>query len=161
MTTPRHITIEELVADIEDHLKDLDCFDTVTHCQATRFQDVVDTIGNIAVFPAAIVLIGPAEYPAETPRAPAQRIRIMQVAILVIGTFSADFDRGADNTWDLVDRVDRAFMPTAAAPREPIQLDGVYYHPLKMDPVAVGENRSAYSLTVQAIDPVTDRSTVN
>lgn len=160
MTTPRHITIDEMVADIEARLTDLGVFESVNHCQATRFADVIDAIGFINRFPAALVLIGPAEYPAETPRAPAQRIRIMQVALLIVGAFSADFDKGTGATWDLVDRVDRAFMPTAAAPRTAITLDGVIYHPLKIDPVDVGENRSAYVLTLEAVDPVTDRSDI-
>jgi len=160
MSTERHATINEQVADLKARLQGLGIFQDVLVCKSTSLQRLLDIIQTLALLPAAILVIGPAEYPDADPDAPPQRDRVIEPGIVVVGEYSADTDAGDADVWDLVDAVDRSFTPPAAAPNTLVSINDVEYTPLSMVPLNAGEDRSAYMLTLRAIDCVISRSDV-
>lgn len=158
MSTDRHATIREIAADLKARLVALDLFQDVLVCRSTSLPRLLDFIGALIRLPAAVIIIGPADYPADDPHAPPQRRRDLEPGIVVVGEYSAEPDAGDSDVWDLIDALDRSFTP--GADNVLVTLSGVEYSPLSMTPISAGDDRSAYLITLRAIDPVQSRSDI-
>lgn len=148
-----------MASDIKSRLTGLSLFKAVESCSATDFEKVAARFVDFSLFPAAIVIIGPAEYPDQAPRAPAQRLRETQVGILIAGIYNAEPDEDADTVWDLEDAVDRNFTPADTA-KTPVLVNGVYYSPIRSIPVGGCDGLAVRLLTLKAEDPVQARTSV-
>jgi len=167
MSEVRRRTITEQVGDIKERLENLEIFENVLKSNATLLKQLLANIGSLTTLPAAIVTVGPGDYPDNDPDAPAQRDRELQLGIVCVGEYQADIDDQHETVWDLLDTVDRSFTPGNGAngdgtisETEPTTINGVEYTPLTVRPVAAGDDRSAYSLVLQAIDTVQTRDEV-
>lgn len=155
MTMRRHALLSEMTTQVAAVLTNLEKFATVRTIQATSFKAFLASIQWIDALPAALVVVGAADYPDD---APAQRDRFQQIGVAVVGTYSADPSAGADDVWALLDAVDRAFTPALGEP--PVTLDGVTYAPVHSEPLALGEDRSGHLLNLEAIDTTQERSEI-
>lgn len=156
MATDRHAKIADIVADVKTRLTALSIFEEVTHCQATSIKDIARVLTHAVQLPAAVVVAGTGEYPRDDPMAPPQRLRELDIGVIIVGTYDVDPDAGADDVWALEDAVDRSFTPGPHAAE--VTINGVIYEPAGTQPIALDENRAARMLTLRTIDPVQSRS---
>jgi hypothetical protein len=159
VTQYRHATIREQVDDLCDRLLSLGVFASVSSCAATELNQLLDAVDAMVALPGALVLVGDADWSAGGGSLSAT-VRTVRPHIVVVGSYSAAADAGADTVWDLVDRVARSFQPALGA-QPPVVIDGVYYSIRAMSPVPAGGDRAAYSMELEAVDAADTRSDVD
>ena len=156
-TQARHARFSDMASDVKARLDALRVFAAVEKCNATKFEDVAEMFRHVSQYPVAIVVIGPADYPTNEPRAPAQRIRETQVGILIACEYSAEADSGAVTVWDLEDAVDRSFTPLNGD-RTPIKINDVYYSPDGSMSLKSDDGFALRWFRLKATDPVQERT---
>lgn len=168
----RHSTLAEMVTQVSERIASLGLFETVQPCQATSYKGIVEKLLTVMQYPAVIVAVGPADYPFDRELQAPQSMREQQLFVVIVGRYSAEPDADADDVWELLDAVERAFMPdpdnptVAAEPYGPVTLDGVSYRPVHSRPLSVAESaeapddRAAFVLVLEAWDWVEDRDEV-
>jgi hypothetical protein len=157
MPTLKHRALADLCADVKTVVDGLSGFgQAALVVPLTSFEAVVARVAAIVKYPVALVIAGGAEYAeAEGAR---QRPREVAINVLIVSDYSAADDQGAAAILALVDAVETAFLPTAAAPVTPKTINGVVYRPAGHEPVAIGSDRCAYNVRLSTYDPMQLRS---
>lgn len=152
-TTVRHATYAELTAGLKTLLETLSLFQAVEVLPATSFAQVVTYVSSLLKCPACVIVAGPAEYTGGS----RQRVRESDITLLVVGEFSAALDAGAAAAYALVDATAAAFLPDADG-EGPVTVEGVIFNPVSIQPIDVGENRTAFAVRVRGRDAMQDRA---
>jgi len=154
-TMARHALLTAIGADAKTRMTALNLFKSVELLPVSSFESVLARMNYLADFPAALVIIGAGQYTGGS----RQRVREMDVNILVASVFDASTDSGAAALFALLDAVCRAWLP-ATDGADFVTLNGVRYKPDTIQPVPAGADRTAFVLKLTAIDPMQDRSVV-
>lgn len=154
----RNRTLSEIASDVVARIEDdVSPITPETLC-ATNFEQIVERIAHLYTFPAVLVVPTGGSYEGRGSR----RHRDDRVNVITVGGYSADVAGGDTDMWDAVDMIARRFLPgndddeTPSEQRtgDAVEIQGVIYHPLSLRPVAVGAERTAMNLLLQALNPM-------
>jgi hypothetical protein len=153
MTMLRHRTIGEMAGDIAARITSLGLFQSVKVLQGAEWEGVLAYMQALTVFPAAVVCASRGAY--EQRQASPQPLRTLLFGVIVVGEYSADDDAGAAALWNLEDATARAFLTSEDDPQNLLQIEGVFYLPVRSDPIPSGSGgRAARVLTLETTDPM-------
>jgi len=118
-------------------------FNDVRIAAITSYEHLLSVVPALAVFPAAVICMGPGEINAE------RSTRKLSPGIAVIDSFRREGDNRALSLWNVLEGTLDLFCDGEV--RRPLVINGVAYLPESFRPLAVGGKCAAYMLEIKAI----------
>lgn len=129
-------------------------FKLVTHAQATNGAQVWEMLQTMSSIPGAVVAIGSGDFSADALK------RTVRVMVFILAPFSRGSAADASGIWSLVEDVLALFLPAISAEGlDYPEISGIEFSPVSWAPLESDENISAFCLTLEGTEFLTENKT--